>query len=92
MVQQGESFTYEFRARPLACILSLSRDVAEKAHSQRAAWNADYRPAGRAQPANEMVMVMNAFDTNFDNENEVYAVNTKAFHYMKHPSRCAQAS
>ena len=30
-------------------------------------------------------MVMNGFDTNFDNENEVYAVNTVAFHYMKHP-------
>ncbi len=33
----------------------------------------------------EMVMVMNAFDTNFDGENEVYAVNTVAFAYMKHP-------
>ena len=31
-------------------------------------------------------MVMNAFDTTFDAENEVYAVNTVAFHYMKHPS------
>ena len=30
-------------------------------------------------------MVMNAFDTNFDNDNEVYAVNTVAFHYAKHP-------
>ena len=35
----------------------------------------------------EFVMVMNAFDTNFDAENEVYAVNTVAFHYMKHPLR-----
>ena len=32
-------------------------------------------------------MVMNAFDTNFDGENEVYAVNTVAFHYQKHPIR-----
>ena len=30
-------------------------------------------------------MVMNGFDTNFDNENEVYAVNTVAFHYARHP-------
>jgi hypothetical protein len=30
-------------------------------------------------------MVMNAFDTNFDAENEFYAVNTIAFHYAKHP-------
>jgi FtsP/CotA-like multicopper oxidase with cupredoxin domain len=32
-----------------------------------------------------MVMMMNGFDTNFDNENEVYAINTVAFHYQKHP-------
>ncbi len=33
----------------------------------------------------EFVMMMNAFDTDFDAENEVYAVNTVAFHYMRHP-------
>ena len=33
----------------------------------------------------EFVMVMNGFDTNFDGENEVYAVNTVAHHYAKHP-------
>ena len=35
----------------------------------------------------ELVMVMNAFDTNFDNENEVYAVNTVAHAYAKRPIR-----
>lgn len=35
----------------------------------------------------ELVMVMNAFDTNFDNENEVYAVNTVAHAYAKKPIR-----
>ncbi len=35
----------------------------------------------------ELVMVMNGFDTNFDAENEFYAVNTIAHHYMKHPIR-----
>jgi FtsP/CotA-like multicopper oxidase with cupredoxin domain len=34
---------------------------------------------------NEMVMVMNGFDTNFDNKNEVYAVNSIAFAYMNKP-------
>jgi len=34
---------------------------------------------------NEMVMVMNAFDTNFDGENEIYAVNSIAFAYMHQP-------
>ena len=33
----------------------------------------------------EFVLVMNAFDTNFDEENEVYAVNTVAHAYSKRP-------
>jgi len=33
----------------------------------------------------EMVMVMNGFDTNFDGDNEVYAVNTVGFAYMNAP-------
>ncbi len=33
----------------------------------------------------EMVMVMNAFDTNFDGENEIYAVNTVAHAFAKKP-------
>jgi FtsP/CotA-like multicopper oxidase with cupredoxin domain len=37
------------------------------------------------QQVNEMVMVMNAFDTNFDGGNEVYAVNSIAFAYMNQP-------
>ena len=33
----------------------------------------------------EMLMLMNGFDTNFDGDNEVYAVNTIAFAYMNDP-------
>ncbi len=33
----------------------------------------------------EFVLVMNAFDTNFDDENEVYAVNSIAHAYTKRP-------
>src|SRR3970282_1026394 len=39
----------------------------------------------------EMVMVMNGFDTNFDNKNEIYAVNTIAHHYSKRPIRIERA-
>jgi Multicopper oxidase len=39
---------------------------------------------GRAE-ADEMVMVLNGFDTNFDRENEVYAANTIGFAYMNKP-------
>ena len=35
----------------------------------------------------EMIMVMNAFDTNFDDENEFYAVNSIPFAYFKRPIR-----
>ena len=34
-----------------------------------------------SRAVNEMVMVLNGFDTNFDGENEVYAANTVAFAY-----------
>ena len=40
--------------------------------------------AGRPE-ADELVMVMNGFDTNFDRANEVYAVNTVAFEYLHRP-------
>jgi len=39
----------------------------------------------------EMVMVMNAFDTNFDNENEFYAVNTIAHAYARTPIRIVKS-
>ncbi len=35
----------------------------------------------------EFLMVMNAFDTNFDDENEFYAVNTIPHEFMKRPIR-----
>jgi len=38
-------------------------------------------------PADELVMILNAFDTNFDSENEVYAANTVASYYMQEPIR-----
>jgi FtsP/CotA-like multicopper oxidase with cupredoxin domain len=33
----------------------------------------------------EMVMLMNGFDTNFDGDNEIYAVNSIGFAYMNRP-------
>jgi FtsP/CotA-like multicopper oxidase with cupredoxin domain len=35
----------------------------------------------------EFVMIMNGFDTNFDDENEVYAVNSIPFAYVERPIR-----
>jgi len=42
-------------------------------------------------PWQEMVMVMNAFDTNFDDENEFYAVNSIPFAYFDKPIRIERA-
>ena len=44
-------------------------------------------PADAREPADEMVMVMNGFDTNFDRANEVYAANTIGFAYSEKPIR-----
>ncbi|MGH2760372.1 MAG: multicopper oxidase domain-containing protein [Actinomycetota bacterium] len=41
----------------------------------------------RESNVREMVMVMNAFDTNFDGENEIYAANSIAFAYQHAPIR-----
>ena len=42
-------------------------------------------PAEAREDADELVMVMNGFDTNFDRANEVYAANTIGFAYMDRP-------
>jgi hypothetical protein len=41
-------------------------------------------------PADEMVMIMNGFDTDFDTENNFYAVNTVPYYYMHHPVEVEQ--
>ena len=44
-----------------------------------------------SREVHEMVMVLNGFDTNFDEANEVYAANTVAFAYdMAHPIAIAR--
>ena len=48
-------------------------------------------PEGRPrEDADELVIVMNGFDTNFDRANEVYAANTVGFAYMDPPIARAQ--
>jgi FtsP/CotA-like multicopper oxidase with cupredoxin domain len=87
-VQPGESFVYEFDADPFGLHLYHCHAVPLKRHIHKGLYGTfiiDPR-AGRA-PADEMVMVMNAFDTNFDADNEVYAVNTVANAYMQDPIR-----
>ncbi len=86
VVPTGGDFVYEFEAKPFGLHLYHCHVMPLKRHIHKGLYGAFIidPPDGRP-PAREMVMVMNGFDTNFDNENEIYAVNTVAFHYARHP-------
>jgi FtsP/CotA-like multicopper oxidase with cupredoxin domain len=85
-VLPGESFTYEFDAIPFGLHLYHCHSLPLKRHIHKGLYGAFIiDPKQGRPPAQELVMMMNGFDTNFDNENDVYAVNSVAFHYAKHP-------
>ncbi len=86
VIPPGQSYRYEFEAKPFGLQLYHCHSVPLKKHIAKGLYGAfiiDPRPP--RPPAREMVMVMNGFDTNFDGENEVYAANTVAFAYQKRP-------
>jgi FtsP/CotA-like multicopper oxidase with cupredoxin domain len=86
VVRPGESFTYEFEAKPFGLHLYHCHTMPLKRHIHKGLYGVFIvDPPGGRPAARELVMMMNGFDTNFDSENEVYAVNTVAFHYQKHP-------
>lgn len=87
-IQPGGTFTYEFDAIPFGLHLYHCHTLPLKRHIHKGLYGTFIiDPKQDRPPARELVMVMNAFDTNFDGDNEVYAVNTVAFHYAKHPIR-----
>ena len=85
-IAPGGRTVYEFDALPAGLHLyhchvrPLAEHIAKGLHG---AFIVD-PPEGRPD-ADEMVMVMNGFDTNFDRANEVYAANTIGFAYMDRP-------
>ena len=82
----GGKFTYEFEAGPVGVhpyhchIMPLEEHIV---HGLYGVFIVDPKE-GRA-PADEMVMVLNGFDTDFDTENNFYAANTIPFYYQHHP-------
>ena len=87
-VYPGETFVYDFIAGPFGTHLYHCHSLPVKNHIHRGLYGAFIvDPPGGRPEANEMVMVMNAFDTDFDGENEIYAVNTVAFAYALDPIR-----
>ncbi|HUF89022.1 MAG TPA: multicopper oxidase domain-containing protein [Gemmatimonadota bacterium] len=86
IVDPGSTFVYEFDAEPFGLHLYHCHTTPLKRHIHKGLYGAFIvDPPGGRPPAREYVMVMNGFDTDFDSENEFYAVNTVAFHYMRHP-------
>jgi FtsP/CotA-like multicopper oxidase with cupredoxin domain len=86
LIEPGASFTYEFDAEPFGLHLYHCHAAPLAAHIAKGLYGTFIvDPKEPRAPADELVMVMNAFDTNFDFGNEVYAVNTVGFHYMNAP-------
>jgi FtsP/CotA-like multicopper oxidase with cupredoxin domain len=83
----GDTFTYEFEAEPFGLHLyhchsfPLARHIAKGLYG---AFIVDPK-GGRPFVDREFVMVMNGFDVDFDDQNDLYAVNTIPFHFQKHP-------
>ncbi|MGH9257916.1 MAG: multicopper oxidase domain-containing protein [Vicinamibacterales bacterium] len=87
-VEPGGTFIYEFDADPFGLHLYHCHTVPLKRHIHKGLYGTFIvDPRGSRPAADELVMVMNAFDTTFDAENEVYAVNTVANAYMHDPIR-----
>ena len=87
-IYPGQNFTYEFDADPFGVHLFHCHSAPLKEHISKGMYGAyivDPKNDTRPKADKELVMVMNAFDTNVDGENDVYAVNTKAFYYALHP-------
>jgi FtsP/CotA-like multicopper oxidase with cupredoxin domain len=87
-IPAGGETVYEFDAQPFGLHLyhCHARPLAE--HIGKGLYGAlVIDPKDGREDADELVMVMNGFDTNFDRANEVYAVNSVGFAYMERPLR-----
>ncbi|MGB8087018.1 MAG: multicopper oxidase domain-containing protein [Nitrososphaeraceae archaeon] len=86
MISPGGEFTYEFTAEPFGvfpyhCHMTpLEEHIA---HGLYGVFIVD--PKTARPPADELVMVMNGYDTDFDTENNFYTVNGVPYYYMHHP-------
>jgi FtsP/CotA-like multicopper oxidase with cupredoxin domain len=87
-IESGERFTYEFNAEPFGLHLYHCHVSPLASHISRGLYGAFIvDPRQGRRDADELAMVMNGFDTNFDRSNEVYAVNSIGFHYVNEPVR-----
>jgi len=88
VVAPGDRFTYEFEARPYGMHLYHCHATPLKKHIHRGLYGAlIIDPREPREPAQELVLVMNGFDTDGDGENNFYTVNGRTFYYARYPIR-----
>jgi FtsP/CotA-like multicopper oxidase with cupredoxin domain len=85
-VPPGKQTVYEFDAGPFGLHIYHCHVPPFMQHIHRGLYGMFIvDPPTPRPPARELALVMNAFDTNGDGENEIYAVNTVGFHFTRHP-------
>ena len=88
IVAPGEDFAYEFPARPAGFHLYHCHATPLKKHIHKGLYGAFIiDPAEPREPARELVLVMNGYDTDGDGENNFYTVNGRTFYYARYPIR-----
>ena len=88
VVEPGGAYTYRFEARPAATQLYHCHSTPLKKHIHKGLYGAFIiDPRTPRPPAQELVMVMNGYDTDGDGANNFYSVNGRAFFHAKHPIR-----
>ncbi len=92
VVAQGDEFTYEFPASPYGMQLYHCHSTPLKKHIHKGLYGAFIiDPPKPRPPAQELVMVLNGFDTDGDGENNFYAVNGPTFYYAKYPIKVSRS-
>lgn len=85
-VKPGETFVYDFIAEPFGLQFYHCHVLPVTLHMNRGLFGALIIDPKTPRPqATEMVMVMHAWDMDFDSKNEIYAVNGPANFYRDNP-------
>jgi FtsP/CotA-like multicopper oxidase with cupredoxin domain len=85
-IAPGGKFTYEFTAEPFGVFPYHCHMQPLEEHITHGLYGVFIiDPKKPRANADEMVMVMNGYDTDFDTENNFYTVNGIPYYYMHHP-------
>ena len=91
-ISPGQSFTYEFNATPFGTHLYHCHQSPLAPHIAKGLYGAFIiePKEGRPKADDEMVMVMNGYNTDGGDDNEFYSVNGLPFHFMDYPVQVKQ--